>query len=210
MEALHDAIYAVAMTLLVLDLHVPTGATSFASFLAQLHAELPQFGASAIAFTVVGLMWLNNYYRSSMVVRVDFMHIALNLAAAGTIVLVPFSTRALAEYWEYPWGVAIFSWNIFFAVICYAVAATHYVRYLIPKQVDQRFLRRNLIFMWSYVPLSGVVVPAIAFANPLAAVVAIAIGAVLNVITLVRMQPGFIAAHQIALAHAEDDRRIPA
>jgi uncharacterized membrane protein len=130
-EALHDGIYAVAMTLLVLDVHVPHGATTFADFVAQLHGELAQFGAAAIAFSVVGLMWLNNYYRSSMIVRVDFVHLALTLAAAGMIVLVPFSTRALAEYWVYPWGIALFSWNIFIAIMLYVTAAHHYIKFLI-------------------------------------------------------------------------------
>ena len=52
MEALHDGIYAVAKTLLVFDLHVPHGITSFADFLRQLNVELPQFGAGTIAFSV--------------------------------------------------------------------------------------------------------------------------------------------------------------
>src|SRR5271165_6155020 len=106
-EGLHDAIYAVSMTLLVLDLHVPQGVTSFSDFLRQLNTQLPEFYAGAIAFSVVGLVWLNNYYRNSMVMRVDLTHITLDIAAAGMIVLVPFSTRALAEYWVHPWGITI-------------------------------------------------------------------------------------------------------
>jgi uncharacterized membrane protein len=207
MEALHDSIYAVAMTLLVLDLHVPHGATSLGDFARQLNGELPQFGASAIAFSVAALMWLNNYYRSSMIVRVDFTHLALSMAAAGMVVLIPFSTRALAEYWAQPWGIALFSWNIFFAVVLYATAALHYVRYLIPKQVDQRFLRMNVAFMWLFALVSGVIVPALAFISPLAAVLSIPIFAGFNLVAMFRMQPRFIAAHMIALAHAEDDVR---
>lgn len=207
MEALHDGIYAVAMTLLVLDLHVPLGATSFAGFVSQLHAELPEFGAGAIAFSIVGMMWLNHYYRNSMVVRVDFTHLALNIAAAGMIVLVPFSTRALAEYWVYPWGIALFSWNICAAILLYVTAAQHYVRYLIPKEVDQSFLRLNVAFMWFFAVVSGIVVPALAFLSPLAAALTIPALAVFNLVAMNRMQPRFIAAHLVALAHTEDDLR---
>ena len=207
-EALHDGMYAVAMTLLVLDLRVPLGATTFARFVQQLHAESSQFGAEAIAFSVVGLMWLNNYYRSSMIVRVDFFHLALTLAAAGAIVFVPFSTRALAEYWVYPWGIAFFSWNIFCAILCYVCAAHHYVRYLIPKQVDRRFLQQNVSFMWAFAAASGIVVPGLAFVNTVAAVVAIPVLAAFNVVAMVRMQPKFIAAHRQALLHSEDDIRL--
>lgn len=208
-EALHDGIYAVAMTLLVLDVHVPHGATTFDQFVQQLHSEFAQFAAAAIAFSVVGLMWLNNYYRSSMIVRVDFVHLGLTLAAAGMIVLVPFSTRALAEYWVHPWGIALFSWNVFLAIILYVAAAHHYVRYLIPKQVDQGFLRQNLRLMWAFAVIAAVVVPTLAFASTLAAVVLIPIMGIVNIIAMIRMQPRFVAAHRVALLHAEDDLRSP-
>lgn len=208
MEALHDGIYAVAMTLLVLDLHVPHGVTSFADFLRQLNGELPQFGAGAIAFSVVGLMWLNHYYRNSMVVRADFMHLALNIAAAGVIVLVPFSTSALAEYWIHPWGIAFFSWNICLAVILYATSAVHYVRFLIPKQVDQNFLRWNLAFMWFFAVVSGLIAPGLALVSPLAAVLTIPVFAVFNIVAMSRMQQRFHTASRIAIAHAADDAHL--
>ena len=207
-EALHDGIYAVALTLLVLDLHVPHGAASFAEFLRQLQGESSQFGASAIAFAVVGLMWLNNYYRSSLIVRVDFIHLSLTILAAGAIVLIPFSKRALAEYWVYPWGVALFSWNVFLAVILYVAAAHHYIRFLIPKQIDRTFLRQNVIVMWTFAAISGVIVPGLAFVNTLAAVISIPIIAGLNIVAMMRMQPKFIAAHRLAILHAEDDLRL--
>ena len=208
MEALHDGIYAVAMTLLVFDLHVPHGITSFADFLRQLNVELPQFGAGTIAFLIVGMMWLNHYYRNSMVVRADFMHLAINIAAAGVIVLVPFSTSALAEYWVHPWGITFFSWNICLAIILYAIGARHYVRFLIPKQVDQKFLRWNLAFMWFFALMSGLIVPGLALVSPLAAVLVIPVFAVFNLVTMNRMQSRFIEAHLIAKAHAEDDGRL--
>jgi len=208
-ESLHDGIYAVAMTLLVLDIHVPHGVQSFGEFLRALHGELPEFGAAAIAFSVVGLMWLNNYYRSAMIARVDFTHLALTLAAAGMVVLVPFSTRVLAEYWEFPWGIALFSWNICLAILLYVCAAHHYVRFLIPKEVDRQFLAQNLKMMWAYAVLSGLIVPALAFLNPVAAVVLIPFMAFLNVIVMLRMQPRFIAAHRLSVLHAEDDLRSP-
>jgi len=210
MEALHDGIYAVAMTLLVLDLHVPHDVTSFADFLRQLNVELPQFGAGTIAFLIVGMMWLIHYYRNSMVVRADFMHLALNIAAAGVIVLVPFSTSILAEYWVHPWGIAFFSWNICLAIVLYAIGARHYVRFLIPKQVDQKFLRWNLAFMSFFALMSGIIVPALSLISPVAAVLVIPIFALFNLLTMNRMQSRFIEGHLIAKAHAEDDVRVAA
>lgn len=206
-DALHDAIYAVAMTLLVLNLHVPQGAVSFVDFMRQLHGQLPEFYAGAIAFSVAGVMWLNNYYRSSLVVRADFTHIVLTIAAAGIVVLFPFTAQALAEYWVNPWGNTVFSWNIALAAFLYSVAATHSVRYLIPKQVDQRFLRVNLAYQWFYTFGAAIIVPALALLSPLVAVLIIQLFLVVNLIRLARIQPRFIEAHRIAQAHAEDDLR---
>ena len=134
-----------ALTLLILDVHVPHGASTFGQFLRLLN--VPQVVSAAIAFSVAGLIWLNNHYGSSLFVRVDLTHLVLMLAAAGAIVFVPFSTRALADYWVHPWGIALFCWNICLAIVFYMIAAHHYVRFLVPKQVDQGFLRQRLIFM---------------------------------------------------------------
>jgi len=205
-EALHDAIYAVAMTLLVLNLHVPAGVTSLGGFIQLLHAQLPEFVAGAIAFSVVGLIWLNNYYRNAMVMRVDLTHIILDIAAAGMIVLVPFSTRAMAEYWAYPWGITIFSWNICAALLLYIAESVHDIRYLIPKQVDQKFLRLNLALLWLYASLTGVFVPALSLLSPLAAMCMIPVVTALNLLSRARLQPRFVEAHQVALAHEEDMR----
>lgn len=205
-EALHDAIYAVAMTLLVLNLQVPHGATSFGDFFRLLQSQLPEFYAGGIAFAIVGMMWLNNYYRNAMVPRVDFTHIALDIAAAGTVVLVPFSTRVFAEYWMYPWGFIIFSWNICIAILLYIAAATHDAKYLIPKQVDPKFVRLNLAYMWFFAFMSGLLVPAISLISPLAALVGTGLFALVNLYSRVRLQPRFVEAHQLALAHEDDVR----
>jgi len=203
-EALHDAIFAVAMTLLVLNLDVPQGATSFGDFLRLLHAQLPSFCAGAIAFAIVGLVWLNNYYRNAMVMRVDVTHITLDIAAAGTIVLIPFSTRVLAEYWMHPWGVTIFSWNICAALLLYIAEGAHDVKHLIPKQVDQKFLYLNLRLLWLYAFMTGVLVPAVALVSPLAAILMIPVVSILNFYSRARLQPRFIEAHRVALAYEED------
>lgn len=207
-EALHDGIYAVALTILILDVHVPHGASTFGQFVRLLNGQLPQLASAAIAFSVVGLMWLNNYCRSSLLVRVDIPHLVLTLAAAGTIVFIPFSTRALAEYWMHSWGIVLFSWNICLAILFYMAATQHYFRYLVPKHVDQRFLRENLVMIWAFAAISGIVVPVLAIFSTTVALVSIPIIMTVNLISMFRMQPQFIAAYRVAALHAEDDLRV--
>lgn len=207
-EGLHDGIYAVALTLLVLDVHVPHAASTFGQFVRLLNGEFPEIASAAMAFSIVGLMWLNNFYGSSLFVRVDLTHLVLMLAAAGAIVFVPFSTRALAEYWVHPWGIALFSWNLCLAVVFYAIAAHHYVRFLVPKQVDRKFLHQRLVFMWVFAILTGIFVPLLALVNPTAALVSIPIVMLGNIVSTLRMQPSFIGANRVVALHAEDDLRL--
>jgi hypothetical protein len=62
--------------------------------------------------------------------------------------------------------------------------------------------------MWLFALVSGVVVPALAFVSTLAAVICIPIMATVNIAAMIRMQPRFVAAHRVALLHAEDDLRL--
>jgi uncharacterized membrane protein len=173
-----------------------------------LHEQLPEIVSATMAFSVVGLMWLNNYYRSSLIARVDLMHLVLTLGAAGTIVFIPFSTRALAEYWMYPWGIVLFSWNVCLAILFYVAATHHYVRFLVPKQVDRRFLRQNIFYSWVFAAISGVFVPALAIVNTTAALVCIPLVMVASVVSMFRMQPQFITAYRGVALHGEDDLRV--
>ena len=138
----------------------------------------------------------------------DQFALVLTLAAAGTIVFIPFSTRALAEYWIHPWGIALFSWNVCLAISFYMLAAHHYVRFLVPKQVDQEFLRQRIVFMLAFAAITGIFVPALAIFNTMAAVVSIPIIMIGNIISTLRMQPQFITAYRVVALHAEDDLRL--
>lgn len=58
-EAFSDAVFAIAITLLVLDLRAPVHADSF---IADLAAEWPSYLAFVAAFAVLGLIWLSRHH----------------------------------------------------------------------------------------------------------------------------------------------------
>jgi uncharacterized membrane protein len=93
---LSDAVFAIAMTLLVLTVDVPDVASR--DLAAALIADLPQLGAYALAFVLVASQW---YAHRKLFQRLAFTEVGLtliNLAFLGLVALVPFPTSVLGSY----------------------------------------------------------------------------------------------------------------
>ncbi len=101
LEAFSDGVMAIAITLLVLDLVVPsrTDLAQHHQSLAQALGHLwPNFFAFVVSFLVIGIMWVNHHAMFSMVRAVDRQVLFANLFLLMVISAVPFPTRLLAEY----------------------------------------------------------------------------------------------------------------
>ena len=97
MLAFSDAVMAVAITLLVLDLKLP-GEVSSAELGNALRAALPNISAYALSFVVIGLLWIGHHQQFSHIRRVDGVLIWLNLFFLLTIGLIPFVTSLLSDH----------------------------------------------------------------------------------------------------------------
>ena len=101
LEAFSDGVMAIAITLLVLNLVVPSRqqlATSHQSLAAALGHLWPSFFAFVVSFLVIGIMWVNHHTMFSMVRTVDRQVLFANLFLLLVISALPFPTRLLAEY----------------------------------------------------------------------------------------------------------------
>ncbi|MEF2978639.1 TMEM175 family protein [Subtercola sp. YIM 133946] len=95
-EAFSDGVMAVAITLLVLDLH--TSAATGEPLLDQLAHEWPAFLAYLLSFFVIGTIWVNHHLLFDAMVRVDRLTLALNLLLLLFVCTIPFSTSTLADF----------------------------------------------------------------------------------------------------------------
>jgi uncharacterized membrane protein len=99
-EAFSDGVFAIAITLLVLEIkvpHVPDGQL-FRSLL-----ELwPSYFAYATSFFTVGVMWINHHRMFSHVGRTDGRLLMLNGLLLFGICFVPFPTAVVAAYLGHP------------------------------------------------------------------------------------------------------------
>jgi uncharacterized membrane protein len=99
LEAFSDGVMAIAITLLVLDLRVPSTAEADRSGLAvALAHQWPAYAAYLISFLVVGIIWVNHHAMFTLVRQVDRPVLFANLALLLVVSLIPFPTRLLAEY----------------------------------------------------------------------------------------------------------------
>ncbi len=103
-EAFSDGVFAVAITLLVLNIHVPDNNTllSDQDFLRYFGNQWPEFLAFVTSFATVGIMWINHHRLFTHIKRIDTNLLVFNLLLLLVIVFIPFPTALLAQYAPYP------------------------------------------------------------------------------------------------------------
>lgn len=96
LESFSDGVFAVAITLLVLDLHA--SAASPQTLTAQLGHEWPSLAAYVLSFFVIGIIWVNHHALLALAARVDRALMFYNLLLLMWVVTIPFTTATLAAY----------------------------------------------------------------------------------------------------------------
>src|SRR5579863_8710240 len=114
--ALVDGVFAIVLTLLVLDLHAPA-ASSRADLVAKLRALAPSMVSFLVSFVVLGIFWYGHHMEMHWIVRSDRIHLGLTLAFLLTISFVPFSAALLGRNHELPLAATVYGANLFLAGI---------------------------------------------------------------------------------------------
>lgn len=99
-EALTDGIFAVAMTILVLDVRLPIEAAALdgAGLRSALGALFPKFESYVVSFIVLCVFWLGHHRLMQQVKQVDHRFLWLNLLFILFITFVPFATSLMGAY----------------------------------------------------------------------------------------------------------------
>jgi len=100
LAALSDGIFAVAMTLLVLDLHAPVAEAihSELDLLHSLAALSPRLLMYVMSFLTLGIFWIGQQTQLNHLDRSDRNLSWIHLAFLLAVTLMPFSTTLLAEF----------------------------------------------------------------------------------------------------------------
>jgi len=114
LAALSDGIFAVAMTLLVLDLHVPSAAQvhNERELIAALCGLGPQWIAYGMSFLTLGIFWAGQQTQLNHIGEGARDLTWIHLGFLFSITLMPLSTRLLAEFITYRFSILFYWLNI--------------------------------------------------------------------------------------------------
>jgi len=100
MEAFSDGVFAIAITLLVLDLRVPeVGDGSLAHALVR---QWPADASYAVSFLTIGIIWINHHGLMRHIDRCDRVLLSLNIFLLMMVAVVPYPTALISHYARSP------------------------------------------------------------------------------------------------------------
>jgi len=151
-EALSDGVFAIAMTLLVLELRVPVDRVIhsekelWATFL-DLKVELLTY---FLSFMTLGIFWVGHSVQFQYIARSDRNLFWINIFLLMIVSLIPFTTSFLSRHIEFKLAVIIYWVNIFLlGVIVYAhwdyVMRSGYVESDLPVSTINKVIRKRVI-----------------------------------------------------------------
>lgn len=160
-EAFSDGVFAIAITLLVLELRVPENSQHLGHDL--LH-EWPQFAAYITSFFIIGIMWVNHHSMFRAILRTDRTLLFLNLLLLLWTALLPFPTALVSRYLgdggtQASVAEAVYSANLTLAAIAFSLIWMHAVRggrliaAPMSRRDEQRSIRRFSVGTLLYAPL---------------------------------------------------------
>ena len=165
LEAFSDGVFAIAATLLILEVKV---AGHGGSLVAQLGHAWPSYVAYVISFVVIGVMWINHHRMFTALTAVDHTIIVANLALLLVISFIPFPTKLLGEHLTAGtvadertavvlYGATMIAVSIVFPALWWAIARDRsLLRPHVTPEVASAELRRNLVGFPTYVAVTGV------------------------------------------------------
>jgi uncharacterized membrane protein len=114
MEALSDGLYAIALTLLVLDLKLPplAGGETNAELVHALAALAPKAFTWFLSFWVMAILWMSQVRIYHLVHSLSRTMVRLELLQLACVSLMPFSTSVVGEHGELPAAAALYAANM--------------------------------------------------------------------------------------------------
>jgi uncharacterized membrane protein len=137
LEAFSDGVFAIAATLLILEVHRAGGSVAHG----LVHAW-PSYAAYAISFLTIGIVWVNHHTVFRQIGRVDRTFLFVNVVFLMVVAFSPFPTRVLAETLRGGSRAGALAYGLTFTLmaVCYAALWFYAAagRRLIDPAADER------------------------------------------------------------------------
>jgi uncharacterized membrane protein len=115
LETLIDGIFAIVMTLLVMNVVVPHRdvVLESSSFIEMLQTRMHDIANYALSFSLLAILWIQHHKQAHFIKKTNLVHIWINIASMFFVALIPFSTSLVVEFPEQDISEIIFGSNIF-------------------------------------------------------------------------------------------------
>jgi uncharacterized membrane protein len=177
LEAFSDGVFAVAITLLVLNFRIPDTLLDDTQLWHTLLNQWPMLAAYATSFATIGIMWLNHHRLFTHIKRTNTVLMLLNLLLLSIIVFVPVPTALLAEYFDFvrpsQHAAAVIYSGTFIVLACCFNLLWRYASYhnrLLGKDADPRAVAA-ISRQYLFGPLLYLVAFGLAWVNTLASLI---------------------------------------
>ena len=162
LEAFSDGIFAIAITLLILEVRAPEEGVDLWR---ALRAQWPSYFGYALSFLIIGIMWANHTHIFRLIQRTDHLLSMLNLLLLMTIAFLPYPTAVLARNIGDPATRApatiLYSGSILLTAIPWSLLWLHAERAgLVEGPADER-ARITASFRFGWIPWLGTTLLAI-------------------------------------------------
>ena len=160
LESFSDGVFAVAATLLVLDL----GLSGTGTLAQKLEHDWPYFATYVVSFLTIGIIWMNHHAQFERIAVADRTLTVLNLFLLMFVTLIPFPTKLLANHLRGSEGsvaAAVYAGTMlamsiaFFSTYLWAAHRRLFGAWIAERHVGY-LLRRNVAGLLAYVVAIGV------------------------------------------------------
>jgi len=170
-EALTDGVFAIVMTLLVLELSIPVLAGSSANeeLLSKLFELWPKLLVYMLSFIILGMMWAHHRFHFHCIARSDGQLAWMNIILLMFVALIPFTASILGEYSNTQVAVVVYGTNVLLIMILSLVSWIYITRKdeLADRAIDTEIaIRRKVMTIIGC--LFFIIGIGISFLNPIA------------------------------------------
>ena len=147
LEAFSDGVFAIVITLLILDIRFPE--VPYSEFFKTLVSVLPRILAYVMSFIIIGLYWVTHHNSMHAMKKTDRGFLWLNILLLLCVSFIPFPTSLLGRYPFQAGPIIIYGITL---IVCDIVGYimlvyVHYHPHLAVSEFNEKYLRRYML--WS-------------------------------------------------------------
>ena len=143
LEAFSDGVFAIVITLLILDIRFPE--VDYSQFAATLPSVLPRILAYVLSFIIIGLYWISHHNSMQVVKKIDRNFLWLNILLLLCVSFIPFPTSLVGRYPFQAWPIIIYGSTL---IVCNLIGTAMmvyllYHPHLAVPEFGMKYVRRH-------------------------------------------------------------------